>query len=334
MKKKTKLILMRIFACVLVLILALGIIAPVVASATEMKPGVNANQGTAAMPQVEENTNGDGDGAPSAPPMTKPDKAVSAGFEYVKVGDAWVVQKAAGNTEAAIIIDGMPDEGFDNAYITLFIGNMETKEIKTVELMNDYSFTKSVALEDGYYVIFANKYAFANSKNNAYAINGGEFKYFHIGADFDNKKFPVSFTDANTGLIHLSLKAAPDGYETVQYNQRISLSAADLVFPDEAILGKIEDSKLPTNTDDTTNNSSEEQKANADDQTTQENGNSQNEDGAESIWQGFLHTLSRSSFLIFCIIVCFIGTTIIKAKKQSSLEEQAESDKNDDGHIL
>lgn len=329
-KKKVQTILTRIFACILVVILALGIIAPVVASATEISPGTGTG---AALPKPDqESESGTSTGNDEAISQIQ-QKKISPGFEYVKDGEMYVIQKIKGNGEAAFIIDGLPVGGFDGAYITIFVGNLETKEVKAVELMNDYSFTKSLSLPDGYYVVFANNYAFCDSASKAYSIEGGQYKYFHIGADFDSKKFPVDFSDANTDEIHLSLQETSNGTK-ITHTQRLTVSAADLVFPEGALIGKVEESnnneqttsQPNTPTDESNNTDKTDKKDQADTDEEEESGH--------SVWNSIKHTLSRSSLLIVGIIACFIGTTIIKSKKQSSLEEQSQADKDDDGHIL
>ena len=333
-KKKMQIILTRVFACILVVILALGIIAPVVASAAEIAPN-DKNTGVA-LPQPEENPGSDTqDDSAAIEQISK--KKISPGFEYVKDGSAYVVQKVKGNGESAFIVDGLPVGGFDGAYITIFVGNMETKEVKAIELMNDYSFTKSLLLPEGYYVVFSNNYAFCDSSSKAYAVEGGQYKYFHIGADFDGKKFPVDFVDANTDAIHLSLQETSAGTK-ITHTQRLSVSAADLQFPNGALVGEVQEPDNEDTTGDSTNNSTPNNQNNKDDKTDKtdksDKSNNQEETEKRSFWSSIKHTLSRSSLLIVGIIACFIGTAIIKAKKQASLDEQSQADKDDDGHIL
>jgi hypothetical protein len=38
--------------------------------------------------------------------------------------------------------------------------------------------------------------------------------------------------------------------------------------------------------------------------------------------------------LIVGIVGCFIGVTVLKAKRRASLDEQADNDKNDDGYVM
>ena len=333
-KKKTQIILTRIFACILVVILALGIIVPVVASAAEIAP--NDKNSAVALPQPNEDGSDDTQGDDSAIEQISK-KKISPGFEYVKDGSAYAIQKIKGNGESAFIIDGLPVNGFDGAYITIFVGNMETKEVKAIELMNDYSFTKSLSLPEGYYVVFSNNYVFCDSSSKAYAVEGGQYKYFHIGADFDSKKFPVDFVDANTDAIHLSLQEASDGTK-ITHTQRLSVSAADLQFPDGALVGKIQEPDNSGTADNNTNNNTSNNKSDKDTQSDDSDKNTQSDDEEKtekrSFWSSIKHTLSRSSLLIVGIIACFIGMTIMRAKKQASLDEQSQADKDDDGHIL
>lgn len=321
-KKKIQIILTRIFACALVIILALGIIAPVVASATELK---KPEQNTTNTEQSEQQGNNNELSEPFED--EKPEQTLSDGFEYKKNGDAWEIVKVTGNTNAAFIVDGLPTAGFDGFYLTFFVGNIETQEVIAVEVMNDYCFTKSISLADGYYVIFANEYSFSDSKGNVYAINGGQNTYFHIGQNFDDEKYPVKFTDANIGLLHLNLEKSPSGYTEIKHNQRVSVTSADLSFPDDAKIGAVNNNK---NEENKTNNSSNNQNK------TEDNNDKKEEPKKErrSIWAILKDSLSRSALLIVGIIGCFIGISVVKAKKKSSLEEQVESDKNDDGHIL
>lgn len=323
-KKKTQTILTRIFACILVVILALGIIAPVVASATELLPPVAGDDGS-----TNESSNTPGgvgeNGATEGDPMDVPSKLVSTGFEWKKVDGVWTIQKVAGNTDLGVIVDGLPLANFDAAYITFFIGNLETHDVIAVETMNDYSFTKSVSLDAGYYVLYANNYAFSDSNNNKYAVEGGKMIYFHIGEGFDANKYPVKFVDANVNLLHLNMEAAPEDYTVIKHNQRVTVTSNDLTFPESAAVGKVENGEGEVN-----NNTQQGSQNNQSDD--KEKDKEPKEE--RSLWKTLKNSLSRSALLIVGIIACFIATTVIKSKKKASLEEQAETDRADDGHIL
>lgn len=320
-------ILMRIMACVLIIILALGIIVPVVASATELTPEPNNSYNAGGLTQAPSgDTDNEDGGMFTTIDTAMPTKALPDGLEYAKQDNSWIVRKVNGNNNFSVIVDGLPDN-FDSDYLTFFIGNVETHEVTSVEVMNAYSFAKVIDLSPGYYVIFANNYAFCDSKDKAYAIEGGQMKYFYVGNDYDSNKFPVTFEDGTTNLMHLTLKDAPDGYSKIKQNQRVAVSSTDLTYPSDANIGSAKTATEKSNTGDTdkSKDTSSDSKVSTD--------KKKESSGLNSFFNTLKNVVSRSFLLIIGIIICFVATTVIKSKKKAALEEQSENDKNDDGHI-
>jgi hypothetical protein len=295
---KNKKLLVRILAGILLLVMVLGLVIPYV-SAVELD---NTNTAEIDVPQ--------------------PDSGLPIGFEYKFNGATWDVVKSEGNTKPAIMIDTKPDS-CDVREAVVFIGNLATHEVKYYNLYRGLNYVSSVDLDDGYYVIFTNNYAWEDSRGDVYAINGGEYQYIYIGDNYDPTLYGVQF-DQTSGIFSLSLKDAKDDSHVMSYDTALLVTNQLLVLPSDAS----PEAHVPTQpTQEPTPQP-----------TTPKPDNPAKEDEPDSGF--FADTLSmlgrvmkKSAFLLICIAGCFIGLKVIQIKKKIKTEKQTENDKYDDRRI-
>lgn len=295
MKKEKKII--RIVASVLVVIMVLGLIVPYVMAAEIDETEAVVESALAELPD---------------------------GFEYVQNGESLVINKTANNNKPAIALD-VDTSTFDVFSVTVFVGNLVTHGVTCYELYKHEGYVKSIDLADGYYVIFANDYAWSDSNDNAYAINGNEYKYIYIGDDYDPNLYGVEF-ETTDDIFRLSMVASPDSMYIIGYNNSLMFDESDMQYPEGAKLKKLADTKEnkenePKNDGATTPSVDSEQ---------------EKEDGDKNrinVWSMLLNSLKRSAFLISAIVICYISLTVIRYKKRKEVEEQAENDKYDDKRV-
>lgn len=330
----------RIIAGFLVTITLLGMIVPYVMAA-EIESNTSETEATERNPEdfqielpedvlaildgAESENNGDSanitheevSGAIGETVSNKPEKGLPQGFEYVDIGGIWTVKKTEDNTQPAIIVDGLPI-GFDSRVITVFIGNLRTREVVYYDVYDFNSYVSSVSLKDGYYVVFANGYAWSDAEGNAYAINGGEYQYIYIGDDYDDSIYGVDFEQANEP-ISISLGTAPEGMKVVEYNGSILVDNDDLVYPEGAKLANVEEMEatLP-----------QEEIEQADEK---EDPFAKIE--KPSIGKIFLDFLDRSWLLLMALAGCYIGLIVVRRKNQEKAEDRFEKDRYDDKYI-
>jgi hypothetical protein len=284
--KKTKLIT-RIIAGLLVLITVLGLIIPYV-SADEI------------------------DG--------QPDNELPVGFEYVLEDGEWKIKKSEGNNQPAVYVNS--PYGFDTSNIVIFICNIETEEVISRELFQSANYITSLNISEGYYVIYANGYAWSDKDGNAYAINGGEYYYVYVGDNYDNEKYTVNFADGNE-IIELSLSVAPASFQVVKYQSQLSIGNSDLICPSDALLEPIQ--KINPDGEhipDPTPDDGEKPPVEDDDD---------DNSGIIGVFKNlFTGVIKRSAIPLILIAICYTGLTFIKIKKQYDVDKQQENDELDD----
>lgn len=271
----------------------------------------------------------------------RPTKLLPAEFEYKVIDNVWQITRRENNSKPAVIIDGLPLAGYDGEYITIFFGNVKTHEVTPVELSNSYSFVKSLDLEPGYYVVFSNNYAYSDSNNKAYAVEGGKLKYIYIGNDYNPDAFSVPFDLGTDGFIHLNLSLAPKGAKIMKYNERISPLASGFEYPKEAALKEksagpkviepnTDSYAVENKTEKSTDNTSKES-------TEKENPTESNKEKVESqktgLWNVIKNMFSKSILLIVGLAGCYVALIVVRAKKRHQIEEQTENDKGDEGRL-
>ena len=334
MKDKKKLFV-RILCGILVFIMTMGLIIPYVA-ASEIE-GVAGEQ-VEEIVTTEQITDGFGFGWGAelefeASDFPIPFEEVSDGFEYTVFEDGAPLLIKEDNGNTGFWISGLP-ENYDCGAVTLFVGNLETEEVVTINLTADNYYLGQLDLWDGYYVIFPNGYSFCDSNGVGYAINGGKNLYFHIGHGFDEEKYPVEFMTVfdNTELFKLSLSEAPDDFQKVSSTTTLDIDASKIEFPNDVrvdVLGIkdepiVEDEKTEQQT--IPSEEMHDQTVATEDETEDKND--------KYTWYGILlNGLKKNIILITALVACYVGTIVVKIKKKKELEKQAENDKYDDGLI-
>lgn len=303
-------LIVRIVAGILVAVIALGLIIPYV-SATEIQDVVLDNT-------QEENTN-----ETEIPIPPKPDQELPDGFEYVLQDNRWVVEKTSDNTKPAIRLIHMPYD-FDTAEVVLFVGNIQTHEVKCVTLYCHSGYISSVDLEDGYYVAYANGYAWSSKDGEKYMINSGEYRYFYVG-DVDKYEIPygVEFESAND-IFTIALGYARNETQTVPYNSSLIISENDLIYPEDAKLSPLEDEK----------DHIEPSVPNSDSKDPIDPDESKDDEIAKiTVFDILKNIIYRYWFLITCIVLCYVGLTVIKFKKKIQMKQRLEEDQLDSRRI-
>jgi hypothetical protein len=285
--KKNKLIA-RIIAGLLVLITILGLIIPYV-SADEI------------------------DG--------QPNNELPVGFEYVFEDGEWKIKKSEGNNKPAVYVNS--PYGFDTSNIVIFICNIETEEVISRELFQSANYITSLNIGEGYYVIYANGYAWSDKDGNAYAVNGGEYYYVYIGDNYDNEKYTVNFADGNE-IIELSLSVAPDNFQVVKYQSQLSIGNSDLICPSDALLEPIQ--KIDPNGGGTNQPPTGDKE-----KPPVEGGDDEDNGGIIGVLKKmFTDIIKKSAIPLILIAICYAGLTFIKIKKQYKVDQQQENDELDD----
>lgn len=320
--KKTR-IITKVIAAILAFVLVLGLIIPYVSAAelgnevpiaeelvseNDAPPADEESSDENDAPPVEEESTDEND----FPPM----QSLPLGFEYVKVGNSWTVQKTADNTKPAVMLN-VPD-GFDASVVTIFIGNLQTREVQYFDLNNSYGYLSSMNLEDGYYVIYANGFAWCDSKDNAYAINGGEYQYVYIGDNYNPSLYGVEFINSQD-IFYVDMGPALDSMQKIKHNSRLTVDSSCLVYPEDA---KLENVQTPTVSEPPQEPSSP---------TPSPAGT---EDEQEiTLFSILLNAIKETYILIILIVICFVGTVILRRRKNATIKKQVENDKYDDQRI-
>ena len=302
MKNKTR-VITRIIACLLALIIALGLIIPAVSAATPL-PG-------------------------------EPTGSAPSGFEFVQKEDgSWEVVKYQDNTAPAVMLYGQP-EIFDTIAVTVFIGNLVTGEVKTCTLAQYQAYIHSLELENGYYVIYADEYAWSDRDGDTYSVLPDQGLYFYVGeSGFDANLFPeFTFVTDHTEIMQLPVSTAINGAQVVSYNSQLTLSPIGLSIPEKY---------MPTTQDPGVEDPGQEDPNNPEDPTVDPGvtETQPNEEPTEkpiieekSFGEIVFGGLKSSIFMIIAIAACWIGLKIMQARKASKIAEQSMKDHYDDKRL-
>ena len=315
--KKAK-IITRVIAGLLVVVMALGFIIPYVSASEIEEP--EADVEATVEQEVEETP-----AATEAPATKTNDDEVPGylptGLHYEKSNGKWIV---AVNSDADVVPlqpTGMPQTSICKAEeITIFVANLKTKEVQTVALKQYYDYIGTIKFEPGYYVAYSNGIGWGVDDDYYMTLNDGSYVYFRIGSSTVAEVGGITFTDASAGLL-LNMTQAPDAYNLVQPGQTILITNDMKAFPsnfDELseIMNNGED-KAPTQEKDDKEEIPEDEK----------------EENKTSIGKLFLNMLKRSIGILVIIAGCFIGTIIIKRKREATFQKRVESDRYDDTRI-
>jgi hypothetical protein len=305
-------LIVRIISGLLVLIMVLGLIIPYV-YATEIEDG-SENVGT------EENIPEDDQSENIFPEYNLPD-----GFEYIEVDGGWDIKKTSDDGVSALWITRPLT--FDTNTVTVFVCNLETEEVKYYDFHKSFNYIGSMYLEDGYYVLYANEFAWADANGLAHSFNGGEYFYFYVGNNYDDEKYNVEFYH-DGGIMHVPMiEEAPADYQIVEYQSTLTIDDSVLKCPEDAMLTPIEkldpDENWTEPTIDDTTLPPEEPIV-----PTEDDGGVL--DVVKELFVGFF---DGSILLILAIVVCYIWLTFIKIKKKKAAEKQIENDSYDDRRI-
>lgn len=314
--KKAK-IVTRIIAGLLVVIMALGFIIPYVSASEIEEPEVDV-EATVETQDVEPTTSPTE--APTKPNEDEVPGYLPAGLHYEKANGKWIVASDANSDLIPFVPTGLPITSMcDLETIVIFVANLKTKEVQTVSLEKYYDYIGALKFTPGYYVAYANGIGWGVSSDYYTTLNNGNYVYFRMGSATEAEMGGITFVDASAGLT-LNMTQTPDSYNLVEPGQTILVTNDMKAFPskfDELSNILNEDStKDPVVKDD----GEEEQKE-------------EEERERPSVGKMFLSMLKRSIGMIVVIAGCFIGTIIIKRKRESAFQKTMESDKYDDTRI-
>lgn len=304
-KKKTTKLITRIICGILIFIMIAGLIVPY-AFATEVEDVDTTAEVT------DEVVTDDTIDAPHSLPL---------GYSWVEKNGHLVIEKDADNTETAIIIDGVHN-AFNNDMIVAYIGNLETKEVIKVAPSAAHGFLISEPLEDGYYVLFTNGYAYEDANGNIFSINGGTDFYFYVGDKYESTKYAANVHNLNNEIAYVTLKNA---------------SGTDVVVKN--IDATVEISTLPLEHMPNIIGGAEEPVETAPEQPTQPNVDSSTPEPVEpeeddgGLWVTIGGMLKKSAWIIILFVGCQTALIVIQHKKKQSLEKQKDNDKYDEGFI-
>ena len=290
--KKRKL-MARIIACVLAVILLLGIVVPVV-SATEIE---------------------------ALDPLPE-------GFEYqINDDGSATIIKAADNNKIAFQLQGYY-QGFDTDIVSVFIGNLETKKT-TIVTFSEPHYLASVELDPGYYVIFNGGYAWSDADGTKYTID--EYQYLYVGDNFEYDKFVgVDFMMDTTKLLPATIAPTNDAsLNVISYNDAPSITHESIVFPTNAIPPSKSESENPTQPTTPDEETPGDNKQPTDNQPNEE----QPEKERKGLFGVLFDMIKESFVLILLIAGCAVVLFLRKTKRENSLQRQSENDKYDDRRV-
>ena len=313
MSKKRRL-MVRIVAGFICLIMVIGMIVPYVSAASTDTNDVQ-DMLTEMFQQNQENNSEQ----ENVEDINKPTEPLPIGFDYVFENGNWVVRKTEGNNDTAFILESVP-ELFDQPTVTFFVGNLETHKVQAIEVNFDESYITSVALDDGYYVVFSNNYAWTETEGNKYAINNNEYKYIYIGEPTETDIYGINFETENE-MFSIELGVADENMVEIPYGEVLEVKQEMLKYPDDADLEKVEENLQGTNP---TKKPSQKQEDVVEEKETGILG---------SIINGLWRMLKGSLIPLVILIVCGSGYFIIKKKKEKELLSQTENDKYDDARL-
>ena len=301
--KKQKLII-KIISIVLIVLLLFGLVATCIP--VQHVHAAEINDATEETQTSSEN---------NRPTQNLPD-----GFEYVQNGEYGMVQKTSDNTKPAIIIDGKP-EGFDALAVTVFVGNLETHEVTYYTLDSTYNYVSSMNLNDGYYVIFGNGFAWCTSNGDAYTINGGYYQYIYVGDNYDPTLYGVEFQTGDD-IFSIHMDFADDTMQKIAHNSYLTVDSNILVYPEDAKLEKLNNNGIGEST-----------QSGLIDVPKPTLPQQEEEKDPITLLDILINTVKRSWVLLLSIAVCFVGLTVIDLKKKSDIKKQAEIDSYDETRI-
>ena len=84
-------------------------------------------------------------------------------------------------------------ENFNVEVITAFVGNIETHEVITVDILASNGYEADVELDDGYYIVYANNYSWCDAHNMSYTMNNGAYTYWYTGSSYKQEKYGIDF---------------------------------------------------------------------------------------------------------------------------------------------
>ena len=113
------------------------------------------------------------------------------GFEYIENEGEWYLNVTGDKPVVRLI--NVPDS-FTRDNLPVLIANVDTFEVHIVNLLEIYGYTAQLDIEEGYYLVVANNYCWADKNNDQWVINNANTVYFHYGEtdSFDANMFILS----------------------------------------------------------------------------------------------------------------------------------------------
>ena len=240
------------------------------------------------------------------------------GFEYVEKGNRVEIQKSEDNKLPSIMITSIPT--FDTGVVSVFVGNLETKEVTRVDLYGAKSYAEALNIPHGYYVLYGNDIAWSDANNQSYEVMNGDGLYFYYGdnGSFDPNKYPT--IDWNTNMdeiMYLSLQESTYATEVVPYNGQLTVTDAMNSIPSTLVpVAQTTDNQQQSTPTTTTQQSNEEK---------------QNDN--LTIGMAFKRLLKNSSLFIVLLIGLGVAYYVIRQKNKKNIQKQLENDSYDDSRL-
>ena len=239
------------------------------------------------------------------------------GAKWVKEGEKYVIKRDE-NFNTLPVAAKISDTNFDHAQIKLFVANLETKEVITVDMDSYYNYVGTMPAKPGYYAAYANGISWESSAGTKLSFNNDEYLFFCI--DVPTEKFGIQFTEAKDCL-YVSATGANVDSQAVPFGQSLFVTEEMKVFPKN--LNFTDDSPTTEPTGETTNPTEETTAANAVD----------DEKSGSVLVGSFLKILQRSGISIVLLAAAFVAWKVYQHKQEESNKKRAEQDKYDDERL-
>ena len=153
------------------------------------------------------------------------------GFQYVEENGEWFLQATTENP--VFRLTNVPIT-FTRANLPVLIANLDTYEVQIINLLKMTGYAVSADLDEGYYVIYTNNYAWEDEQHTPWALNNGFSIYFYHGdiANFEKDKYGLNYVVAENNIFDIPLnKYTENRLPAIQNNRTFHLEDEDAIYP-------------------------------------------------------------------------------------------------------
>lgn len=152
------------------------------------------------------------------------------GFEYIENEGEWYLNVT--EDKPVVRLTNVP-ESFTRDNLPVLIANVDTFEVHILNLLEIYGYAAMLDIEEGYYLVVANNYCWADKNDEHWAINDAQTLYFHYGESetFDAHKYDLNF-EQEDNIIDLPLTLyTKDNLPVVRASGAFHLEEMDAIYP-------------------------------------------------------------------------------------------------------